>query len=109
MMDLLIVLAVLTMLLNVVMTILHRKVDMLYVSVWYFVGTFLWTAGSYPIGNVMWHPAHRGGKRPAGFDLPVVLRPQPGGSDPDAACRRRRLLRDSRTSRTRPCIPTRSR
>jgi cbb3-type cytochrome c oxidase subunit I len=56
-MDLAIVLAVLTMLLNAIMTILHRKIDTLYISVWYFVGTFLWTAGSYPIGNVMWHPA----------------------------------------------------
>jgi len=55
--DLLIVLAVLTMLVNAVMTILQRNTGELYISVWYFVGTFLWTAGSYPIGNVMWHPA----------------------------------------------------
>jgi cbb3-type cytochrome c oxidase subunit I len=54
--DVLIVLAVLVMLFNAVMTILQRHVSELYVSVWYFVGTFLWTAGSYPIGNVMWHP-----------------------------------------------------
>ena len=88
--------AILTMLLNVIMTILQSaRSNVLYVSVWYFVGTFLWTAWSYPIGNVMWHPAHGGGKRPAGFDLPVVLRPQPGGSDPDAAGGRRRVLRDS--------------
>ncbi len=38
---------------------------------------------------------HGGGKRPAGFDPAVVLRPQPGGPDPDAAGRRHRLLRDS--------------
>lgn len=55
--DVFIVLAVLTMLVNAVMTILQRQIGELYISVWYFVGTFLWTAGSYPIGNVMWHPA----------------------------------------------------
>jgi cbb3-type cytochrome c oxidase subunit I len=54
--DLILVAAILTMLLNVIMTILQRKVNVLYVSVWYFVGTFLWTAWSYPIGNVVWHP-----------------------------------------------------
>ncbi|OHB64043.1 MAG: cytochrome-c oxidase [Planctomycetes bacterium RBG_13_60_9] len=48
--------AVLTMLLNAVMTLVTRKADVLYVSVWYFVGTFLWTTWVYPIGNVMWHP-----------------------------------------------------
>jgi cbb3-type cytochrome c oxidase subunit I len=55
--DVLIVGAVLTLLVNAVMTVLQRRIGELYVSVWYFVGTFLWTAGSYPIGNVMWHPA----------------------------------------------------
>lgn len=55
--DVLVVAAVLTLLANGVMTILYRQTTMLYVSVWYFIGTFLWTAGSYPIGNVMWHPA----------------------------------------------------
>ena len=49
--------AILTLLVNAIMTILHRQASMLYVSVWYFLGTFLWTAGSYPIGNVMWHPS----------------------------------------------------
>jgi cbb3-type cytochrome oxidase subunit 1 len=48
--------AVLSLLVNEVMTILYRQANVLYVSVWYFIGTFLWTAGSYPIGNVMWHP-----------------------------------------------------
>jgi len=55
--DVALVAAILTMLVNAVMTILHRKTGVLYVSVWYFVGTFLWTAGVYPIGNVMWHPS----------------------------------------------------
>jgi cytochrome c oxidase cbb3-type subunit 1 len=55
--DALVVAAIVTMLVNAVMTVLRRNIDELYISVWYFVGTFLWTAGSYPIGNVMWHPA----------------------------------------------------
>lgn len=54
--DVSLVLAIVLMLVNVIMTILQREEDTLYVSVWYFVGTFLWTAGYYPIGNVMWHP-----------------------------------------------------
>jgi cbb3-type cytochrome c oxidase subunit I len=49
-------LAILGLLVNVIMTIVQRQEKTLYVSVWYFVGTFLWTAGTYPIGNVMWHP-----------------------------------------------------
>jgi cytochrome c oxidase cbb3-type subunit I len=54
--DLAVVLVALTMLVNAVMTILHRNISVLYVSVWYFVGTFLWMSWSYPIGNVVWHP-----------------------------------------------------
>lgn len=42
---------------EVVMTIADRKENILYVSVWYFLGTFLWMAGTYPVGNVMWRPA----------------------------------------------------
>jgi cytochrome c oxidase cbb3-type subunit I len=34
-----------------------REEETLYVAVWYFVGTFLWTTGVYFVGNVMWHPA----------------------------------------------------
>ncbi len=55
--DVAVVLVALTMLLNAVMTILRRNIGPLYISIWYFVGTFLWTSWSYPIGNVMWHPA----------------------------------------------------
>ncbi len=39
------------------MTITERRENTLYVSVWYAAGALLWTAGVYPIGNVMWHPA----------------------------------------------------
>ncbi len=55
--DLSLVLSLLLIILNTVMTILNRTEKTLYVSVWYFTGMALWTAGFYPIGNVMWHPA----------------------------------------------------
>jgi len=50
-------LALLTLLLNLVMTTLQRQEKALYVSVWYVFGTVLWTAGVYPLGNVMWRPS----------------------------------------------------
>jgi cbb3-type cytochrome c oxidase subunit I len=52
-----IMLALLGLIVNLVMTIVQRRENTLYVSVWYVVGAALWTAGVYPIGNVMWHPA----------------------------------------------------
>ncbi len=55
--DVSLVLAVLTMVVNMVMTILRRKENLLYVSVWYFTATFLWVGGSYFLGNVMWNPS----------------------------------------------------
>ena len=42
---------------NLIMTVANRRENTLYVSVWYVLGAVLWTAGVYPIGNVMWHPA----------------------------------------------------
>ena len=50
-------LAIVLAIFNMVMTIVGRNEPLLYVSVWYFVGAFIWTAGVYPIGNVMWRPA----------------------------------------------------
>jgi cytochrome c oxidase cbb3-type subunit I len=55
--DVCLVLAMLTLLCNLVLTVANRRENSLYVSVWYVFGTLLWTAGVYPIGNVMWHPA----------------------------------------------------
>jgi len=55
--DVCMVAAVLAMVVNLVMTIARRREPTLYVAVWYFMGTFLWTAGFYPLGNVMWHPS----------------------------------------------------
>lgn len=55
--DVSLVLSVLLMVVNLVMTIARRTEKTLYTSVWYYTATFLWTAGFYPIGNVMWHPS----------------------------------------------------
>ena len=55
--DVSIMLAIVLGIFNMVMTIAGRNEPLLYVSVWYFVGAFIWTAGVYPIGNVMWRPA----------------------------------------------------
>ncbi|HER63330.1 MAG TPA: cytochrome-c oxidase [Desulfobacteraceae bacterium] len=49
-------LATLLVLFNMIMTITRRREQFLYVAVWYFIGTFLWGAATYPIGNVMWRP-----------------------------------------------------
>jgi cytochrome c oxidase cbb3-type subunit I len=55
--DVSLMLAVICIIWDLVMTIANRTEQQLYVSVWYFMAAFLWTAGNYPIGNVMWHPA----------------------------------------------------
>jgi cytochrome c oxidase cbb3-type subunit 1 len=55
--DVSLMLAGVGLIVNTVMTIINRNEPLLYVSVWYFMAAFLWTACNYPIGNVMWHPA----------------------------------------------------
>ena len=55
--DVSVMLALLTVIFNLVMTVAHRRENLLYVSVWYVLGAAVWTAGVYPIGNVMWHPS----------------------------------------------------
>jgi cytochrome c oxidase cbb3-type subunit I len=55
--DVCIVLAIVGLIFNLIMTVANRQENMLYVSVWYVLGAVIWTAGVYPIGNVMWHPA----------------------------------------------------
>ncbi len=55
--DVILEVTVLLVLFNLIMTVLSRREQTLSVGVWYFVGAFLWTAGTYPIGNVMWHPS----------------------------------------------------
>ncbi|MBF0441564.1 MAG: cbb3-type cytochrome c oxidase subunit I [Oligoflexales bacterium] len=55
--DITLVLSVIFMIVNLIMTISIRKESFLYVSVWYFTATFLWTSFGYVIGNVIWHPS----------------------------------------------------
>jgi cbb3-type cytochrome c oxidase subunit I len=54
--DVSLFLSVIFLIVNLVMTILTGDEKGMYVSVWYFVATFLWISGSYFIGNVMWRP-----------------------------------------------------
>lgn len=61
--DVLIVIAFTLLVVNMFLTVVHRREPLLYVSSWYFVGAVIWTAILYPLGNVMWHPgsgAHEG-------------------------------------------------
>jgi len=55
--DVCVMAALVLLIFNLVMTIVNRREHQLYVSVWYVVGMAVWTAGVYPIGNVMWQPA----------------------------------------------------
>ena len=55
--DVCVMIALVLLIVNFVMTIATRREPLLYVSVWYVVGMAVWTAGVYPIGNVMWQPA----------------------------------------------------
>ncbi len=54
--DISLMLSVLLMIVNLVITVIGRREKSIYVSVWYFVAMFMWTAGTYFIGNVMWNP-----------------------------------------------------
>ncbi len=55
--DVVLMLAMLLTIALLVVAVRTRREPTMYVSVWYFVGTFLWTSGVYCIGNVMWHPS----------------------------------------------------
>jgi len=55
--DVSVMLALLTLIVNMVMTVAQRVENTLYVSVWYAMGAAVWTSLVYPIGNVMWHPS----------------------------------------------------
>lgn len=39
-----------------IMTVVRRQENLLYVSVWYICGGILWTALLFPPGNVLWNP-----------------------------------------------------
>ena len=42
--------------LNVLMTVFHRRVKVLYVTTWWIVASPLWLGATYIIGNVIWRP-----------------------------------------------------
>jgi cbb3-type cytochrome c oxidase subunit I len=44
------------LIINTLMTIRNRTENVLYVSVWYATGAFVWTFVVYSIGNVVWDP-----------------------------------------------------
>ena len=54
--DVLIMITLLLILLNIMLTFGRRKEKKLYVSTWYYTGTFIWFPVVYFIGNVMWRP-----------------------------------------------------
>jgi cytochrome c oxidase cbb3-type subunit I/II len=55
--DVLVMLALISMGVVVFATVLARKEKKMYVSLWYYIGTMMWFPIVYFIGNVMWHPA----------------------------------------------------
>lgn len=54
--DVMVVVAFTLLSIDFVMTILRRREPLLYVSIWYFTASVVWSAGTYFVGNVMWHP-----------------------------------------------------
>jgi cytochrome c oxidase cbb3-type subunit I len=54
--DVSLVISVALLILNIIMTIIHRNSDNMFVSLWYFTAAFIWIGASYIIGNVMWNP-----------------------------------------------------
>jgi cbb3-type cytochrome c oxidase subunit I/cbb3-type cytochrome c oxidase subunit II len=55
--DVLVMIALISMGVVVFSTVLARKEKKLYVSLWYYIGTLMWFPIVYFVGNVMWHPA----------------------------------------------------
>ena len=55
--DVILELGLISLAINAVMTILKRKENILYVSIWYLVGAIMWTIIFYFLGNVMWRPS----------------------------------------------------
>jgi cytochrome c oxidase cbb3-type subunit 1/cytochrome c oxidase cbb3-type subunit I/II len=54
--DMLVVIAFCLMIINILMTIKHRREPILYVSVWYVCAALILTAITYSLGNVIWRP-----------------------------------------------------
>lgn len=56
--DVVLVLVLLANIFNTLMTISHRRVRPLYVTVWWIVASQIWLATDYFIDNVMWRPGN---------------------------------------------------
>ena len=54
--DILVVAGLLMIFFNLIMTVRHRKEQVLYVSVWYVLAAVILTATTYALGNVIWQP-----------------------------------------------------
>lgn len=55
--DFLVLIWLAMLIVNTLMTIRQRTENLLYVSVWYATGAFIWTFVVYSIGNVVWEPS----------------------------------------------------
>lgn len=54
--DILVIISFLILTFVVVKTILNRKENLMFVSLWYIAGAFIWTSVLYTLGNVVWNP-----------------------------------------------------
>lgn len=54
--DILVIICFLILTYVVVRTLLDRKENLMFVSLWYITGAFIWTSVLYTLGNVVWNP-----------------------------------------------------
>jgi len=54
--DIMVILCFLILSFVVVKTLLARKENLMFVSLWYIAGAFIWTSILYTLGNVVWNP-----------------------------------------------------
>ncbi|MBF9030957.1 cytochrome-c oxidase [Rhodobacterales bacterium HKCCE3408] len=75
--DVLLVLVLLSNIFNSLMTVVHRRVRPLYVTVWWILASQIWLAVDYFIDNVMWRPGNWLGNGVAGGGSPSGALPDP--------------------------------
>lgn len=54
--DIIVIICFLILTYVVVRTLLDRKENLMFVSLWYITGAFIWTSALYTLGNVVWNP-----------------------------------------------------
>ncbi len=54
--DILVIICFLILSYVVIRTLLNRKENLMFVSLWYITGAFIWTSILYVLGNVVWNP-----------------------------------------------------